>query len=145
MTLVFRVEPARDHDMAHVYDTWIRGYRDSPRANKWPLEVYQVYQRATIARLLERSRLLVARPEDWPEGIYGWVCAESAPDKFVVHFGATKPQYRKLGVFWRLVEAVRPQDNATRDAQALVFSHLRPPYVETLKRHGYVFDRHAAR
>jgi hypothetical protein len=131
--------------MAHVYDTWLKGYRDSPRACKWPLEVYQVYQRAKIGALLARSKLVVARPEDWPEGIYGWLCAESKPSRFVIHFGVTKPQYRKLGVFWKLVESLRPEEPQAREGQALVFSHLRPPFVETLKRHGYVFDKHAAR
>lgn len=131
-----QIEPARAHDLAHVYDTWIKGYRESPRTCRWPLEVYQTYQRAVIERLLVRSSLIVARPDDWPEGIDGWLCAEQQPDRFVVHFGATKPHLRGQGVLTSLLTHAGPTGR-------LVFSHLRPPYTETLKRRGYVHDRRA--
>lgn len=134
----FTIEPAQPHDLALVYDTWIKGYRESPRACKWPYDVYAVYQRSVIDKLLKRSQLIVARPDDWDEGILGWLCAEQRADRFIVHFGATRPYHRKRGVFWSLVESLKPHGE-------LVFSHLRPPYTETLKRHGYVFQKDAAR
>lgn len=121
-----------------MYDTWIRGYRESPRTCRWPLEVYTTYQRAVIDRLLSRDRvqLVVARPDDWPEGIEGWLCAEQLPDRFVVHFGATKPHLRRQGRLTALLAHFRPTG-------ALVFSHLRPPYTDTLKHRGFVHDKRA--
>lgn len=130
------IEPARPHDQAHIYDTWMRGYRESPRTCKWPLEVYRTYQRAVVDRLIARSIVVVARPDDWAEGILGWMCAEQMPDRFVVHFAATKPHERRKGVFWSLVEHMQPTG-------ILCFSHLRPPYTETLRKRGYVHDRQA--
>lgn len=132
------IEPARPHDIAHVYDTWLRGYRESPRTAKWPREVYVTYQRAVIDRMLARPtvKLTVARPDDWPEGIVGWLCAEQLADRFVVHFAVTKPHRRREGVLAALLADRRPLGQLT-------FSHLRPPFTETLKKRGYVHDRHA--
>jgi hypothetical protein len=121
-----------------VYDTWLKGYRESPRMHSWPSEVYATYQRAVIDRLLKRSQLVVARPADWAEGIYGWACCEQQAGRFIVHFGSTKQPFRRNGVFWTLVDSLEPQGQR-------VFSHLRPPYTETLNKRGYTFDKNAAR
>jgi ABC-type bacteriocin/lantibiotic exporter with double-glycine peptidase domain len=49
---------------------------------------------------------------------------------------ATKPHERRKGVFWSLVDSMGPTGT-------LCFSHLRPPYTETLRKRGYVHDRQA--
>jgi hypothetical protein len=72
----------------------------------------------------------VARPDDWPEGIVGWLCAEQTDGAFIVHYAHTKPYRRKEGVLTALLASLEPTGK-------LGFSHLRPPYSDTLKRRGY--------
>lgn len=128
-----------------MYDTWIKGYADAPRLawqcecgakRRWPYEIYETYQRAVIDRLLARAQLIVARPDDWPEGIQGWLCAEQQPSRFVAHFAVTKPHLRRQGILTALLEHLRPTGR-------LVFSHFRPPFTDTLRRRGYAHDGRA--
>jgi ribosomal protein S18 acetylase RimI-like enzyme len=132
------IEPAREHDEAYVYDSWLEGYRHSPRTCKWPVEAYRAFQRAAIDRLLKRSTLVVARPHDWPEGVVGWLCCEQTPDAFILHWASVKPAFRRQGVLAMLLASQTPQG-------ALLYSHLRPPFTDTLNRRGFAWDKAKAR
>lgn len=133
----FTITEATDDDLRFVRSSWTYGYRESPRTCRWPVEAYSIFIVDQLDRILPRSTTLVARPPDWSEGILAWLCFEQRPDQHIVHAAYVKPPYRRTGIATALLEASKPHG-------ALSFSHLRPPYVEPLKRRGYVFDRRAA-
>lgn len=132
------IEPAKAHDEPLVYDSWLEGYRESPRTCRWPAEAYYAFQRAAIDRLLKRSSVVVARPVDWAEGVLGWLCCEQTPGAFVLHWAAVKPPFRRQGVLTALLASQSPEGR-------LVYSHLRPPYTDTLNRRGFAWDKARAR
>ena len=128
------VEVAQRHDRDYVFDTWKRSYRLSPRTAQWAPEAYDAFQQRAIERILPRSIVFVARPEGWAEGILGWACVEFARDAFVLHYGYTKKRLRGQGIFWTLVRHAQGDTEHER----MVFTHLRPPYTNTLAKHGFV-------
>lgn len=130
MTL-WEQDTARPHDRDFIFHSWLSSYRDSPRTHDWAREAYDAFMQREVERLLERSTVFVARPEGWPQGVYGWACAEQTEDAFVLHYGFVKRRVRTRGIFWGLVEALKPRG-------ALLFTHLRPPYTRTLSKRGFV-------
>ncbi len=137
--MTWTLDTMRAHDRDYVFDTWKRSYRESPRGLALldlGEDVYGDHMQATIERLLPRSRVLIARPPDWAEGILAWACVEQLPDVFAVHYGFAKRRARKRAtgesLFWALIDGAAPRGRG-------VFTHLRPPYTATLTNHGYAF------
>jgi ribosomal protein S18 acetylase RimI-like enzyme len=130
--LQYQITAARPQDEPYIYDSWLRGYKDSPRTAKWNQEDYQDFQQPVIKRILQDSRALVARPIDWDAGIYGYLVYEQTADTFVLHWLSVKSAYRKLGIATALITAAHPAGHT-------VFSHLRPPYTSILQEHGFTF------
>src|SRR3954470_2419415 len=119
----FTVDTYKPHDTNFVIDSWLKGYRESPLTLKWTDDEYEAHQRPTIDRLLPRSRVFIARPNDWAEGIMGYLVTEQTADAFVVHWSHVKPAYRTLGIPQALLSAMEPHGR-------LLFSHLRPPFTD---------------
>lgn len=136
---LLNIEPARACDRDYVFDSWMRSYRDSPRTHKLEQEVYDDHMQARIERLLARSIVLVARPDDWPEGILGWACVEPGDGTMTIHYGYTKNRLRGQGIFWTLVHHAQGSNSAATDPSVeRYFTHLRPPFSNTLIKNGYV-------
>ena len=131
------VEASKPTDLAILRDSWRKSYRLSPRTAKWPNEAYAVWIAQHMDKLLPRCRVAVARPPDWSDGIVGWVAAEQTADKFCVHYAYTIDMFRRQGVMTSLIAFLEPSGQR-------VFSALRPPFSDALKRSGFVFDRNAA-
>jgi hypothetical protein len=127
-----------EHDEAFLHATWLSGYRNSPRTHRLSDADYDASQRATIKRLLKRSRVLVARPPDWPEGIAAWMCAEQDDDAFTVHWCHVKAQWLPLGMHRALLSAFEPHGQ-------FLFSHLRPPRTDIWNDLGFTFAPNRAR
>jgi hypothetical protein len=125
----------RDHDEAFVYETWLRGFQNSPRGLR--TDDYWASQRAVIDALLGQSEVLVMRPGDWAEGIVGWICAERRSSTHAVHAFFTKRDFRRMGVAKTLLAQSRGEEVFAN----LVYTHLRPPHTRWLERIGYHYDR----
>lgn len=104
----FRIEQATPGDVPFLMSSWLKSYRRSPHTRKWSDFTYFARQRPLCEMLLARSQVLVARPLDWPEGIFGWIAFEKPSDGFVLHYGYVKSPYRRLGVARRLLEYAQP-------------------------------------
>lgn len=132
----WQLDTMRPHDRDYVFDSWKRSYRESPRAVDWPSDVYDAFQQRVIERLLPHCTVLVARPEGWAEGIMAWVCVQQKPDAFLLHYAFAKRRFRKRvtgeSVFWQLIDSLKPHGE-------MLFTHLRPPYTNTLTTHGFAF------
>lgn len=129
------IEPAQPHDRDFIFHSWLQSYRRSPATHAMADYPYYLTQQKTAERLVARSRVAVVRPVDWPEGVIGWVCAEQQDSAFVLHYGYVKGRYRATrtrgpSFFWGLVESMEPRGE-------LLFTHLRPPFTNTLTKHGY--------
>ena len=137
MPIPYVIEPARESDTDILRDSWRKSYRLSPRTAKWCDEPYAIFISDLMDRLLARSRVVVARPTDWSEGVLGWVAAEQQPTQIVVHYAYVLDAHRKQGLMKALIASLEPKGK-------LVFSSLRPPFSAALQKLGFVFDRHAA-
>lgn len=133
----FRIEPAAPDDLAYIRDSWRKSYRDSPRTGKWPATAYAVFIADLMDRQLKRSRVVVARPESWADGVLGWLCAEQQPDQFVLHYVLVRPEFRNEKVMTSLIKSLEPNGK-------LVFSCLRPPFSAYVQRLGFAFNPRAA-
>lgn len=138
--------PMRPCDRAFVFASWKAGYRDSPemgwvravasRHRDAAEEAYDASMQRRIERLLARSRVFIARPPEWPEGIMGWACGEQTRDAFLLHWAHVRKRHRARNtgrsILWALVPEFEPRG-------ALRFTHLRPPFTDALTRHGYAY------
>ena len=66
---------AGEDDLAYVLKTWVRSYKPLSRI---PAQIYDREHIGVIRRILsgERTRIVIASPEDSPTGIVGWACAD---------------------------------------------------------------------
>ena len=134
MSAPFVIDVARESDMDFVRDSLRRSYRDSPRTARWPNEAFALWIADYMDQTLPRCRIHVARPVDWDQGIIGWVAAEQQEDRFVVRYTFVRTMFRKQGVMTALINSMEPKGE-------LIFSSLRPPFSEALKRSGFRFER----
>ena len=132
---LFTFEPMRETDRAFVLDSWLRSYLESPLGTALGGDRFFLHQRPVSERLLRACRVVVARPLDWPEGIAGWACADSAPGVFVLHYAVVKRDYRRIGVGRRMLAELGLGEQAVK-----VFTHRRPPWTDALNRHGFRWE-----
>jgi hypothetical protein len=125
--LEIRIEDAREGDLDLVKDSWRKSFKNSPLTAKWPAAAYAPFIAAHMDRVLPRCVIRVARPETWDEGVLGWVAAEQLPDVFVLHWAWCRDEFRRQRVLSRLVQSFEPRGQR-------VFTHLRPPFSDCLKR-----------
>lgn len=138
--LTMCIDVARECDAAFIYSSWMHSYRDSPLGSKWSDREYSERMNQRIGQLLERSKVLVARPLDWDEGIIGWAAAEQRSGKFLLHYcfvrGDTSggvPLFRNRGVLTALIAHHAPQGKR-------LITTLRPPFTDYVKRLDFRFE-----
>lgn len=139
--IAWYVDEMRAHDRGLVFGAWKASYRESPFGLTLPDEVYIDHMQAKIERLLARSRVLVARPEGWPEGVLSWVCAQHVVDEgkdiFAVHYAYTRRRMRRRAtgesLCWALIAKLAIK------ADRCVFTCTRPPYSHTFTKRGFAF------
>lgn len=139
MILGVELDDMRAHDEPWVYSSWLSSYRHSPTVRGIPNDRYYRKTHDRCELLLERSKVYVARPRGWPEGITGWLCVEYAPEVVAVHFAHVKREYQRMGVCSALL-AVAIDGHDERK----VFTHALPPGDEYFRKRGYAFAPHYA-
>lgn len=132
-SLAIAIDEARECDAAFVFSSWTHSYRDSPGTSRWPAEKYAAWICDHIESTLARSRVLVARPVDWDEGIIGWAAGEQRSGKFILHYAFVRPLFRQSGALGMLLAAHAPQGRR-------LLATLRPPYTDYIKRLGYRYE-----
>jgi crossover junction endodeoxyribonuclease RusA len=139
--LIAVVDVARECDAAFIYSSWMHSYRESPLTSRWTDSEYQERMGQRIGSLLERSRVLVARPPDWDEGIIGWAAAEQRSGKFLLHYAFVRgdasggvPLFRHRGVLSLLIQQHEPKGRR-------LITTLRPPFTNYIKRLGFRFEQ----
>jgi hypothetical protein len=135
--LRFTISPATEADSDFVKDSWRKSYRHSPLTGKWPSQAYAVWIADHMERLLKRSKVIVARPVGWQDGVTGWLAYEQLPGLFCAHYAFVRPLFRQQGVLTELVNSAEPSGEK-------VFSSLRLPYCLALERLGFRFRKEAS-
>lgn len=102
---VLQFRPANAGDMAFVYDSWIKCWRESPWAGVVRNnDIYEV-TRSVIQDLLARgAKIEVACARHDETRILGWACTERIPNGFVAHFVYIKDPFRRRGLASELLE-----------------------------------------
>lgn len=128
-----RIDAAAATDEAFILRSWLLSWRHAEVARRMPGDAYYDWQRRRIGRLLERGAVLVARPDDWPEGILGWLCGECV-DGAVVHYVYVKRRERRSGVAGALVSELVGACGEPR-----AYTHRRYPMTSWLERRGFAY------
>lgn len=139
MKLDLELDEMRACDEPWVYRSWLDSYRHSPTVKGIPNGRYYRKTHERCELLIERSKVYIARPVGWPEGITGWLCVEYAGNATAVHFAHTKLPYQRNGVCSALLAAALDG----RDERK-VFTHALPPGDGYFRRRGFGFAPHYA-
>lgn len=130
------IAEAKHHDTALIYASWLEGFRRAPMHARRATAEYYAHQHPAITEMLARSKVLVARPHNWDEGVVAWAVGEQRREGFVLHAAYTKQVCRRQGLARRLVEAMDPRG-------PMLFSAYRPPYTRWLEPLGFKYEPRA--
>jgi|GEM_PF-1918909 len=128
--VLFRLGSKADHGF--VYDSWRKSHRSSPAVVGMDPETYFRYQCTVIARLLERSHLLVMCSPQLHDQIIGYAVVEELPDsELVYHYVFVKHHFRK----WGLAKALVARAREAYRGRKLFASHMpRTGFLQALNR-----------
>jgi len=96
--LVVKIRPALEGDVAFVFNSWLKSFRNTGLSRSVQNEVYFSEQHKLIERLLKESTTVVACNPTKPEDIFGWACFQWVDGIFVLHYVYVKHLYRNLGL-----------------------------------------------
>lgn len=137
-----RIRPARDTDMAFVFQTWLKDFKSGPLARSMDPRIYNHEQARVIQRLVKESPLVIACDEEEEDTILGWGCGELWRDAMqddltgepiepsvsgaVVHYLYVSMNFRRRAIAARLLEHLVGED-AIAGRIPLFYSHLPEP------------------
>jgi len=103
-----------------MLQSWCRSFR-SERVNlRMPSTAFFSWARSIMDRIFARDPLvLVARDDEDPIFVYGWICAERIDDAFVGHYLYCKRPFREQGIARALLIEALGRLGGSR----LVYSH----------------------
>ncbi len=109
------LRPPAPADERYIRATWESSYRNSPWAGTIPNNLFQSVVTETINQLILRGmKLLVCSNPANPEQLLGWLAYEASPNgDVVVHAAFTKPLFRQLGIYSKLIAAAGVEPGAS--------------------------------
>jgi hypothetical protein len=142
------VREMQDEDLPFVVASWVDSQRATDQWRAVPIQTYKAGMRARVARLVERSTVLVACDIEDAAHLLGCVVAGSG----VIHFLFVKGAFRGFGLGKELARAAIP-DVGTVDVDISAFGRPLPsrggspetPFAELAKRWRLVFNPFAAK
>jgi GNAT superfamily N-acetyltransferase len=107
LSVAFRA--ALPDDEAIVFNAWLLAHR---KHGDWPPRLssqrYFAEHKATIAKLIARSRMLVACNEQRPSQVLGFVCWEGGNGEQTLHWLFVKQPFRRNGIGQALLNQAMP-------------------------------------
>ncbi len=85
-----------DLDARFVHEAWLASNRYSPRVRGMSYATYEAEWRPIIARLVERSSVLVAHVAGEDDALLGFACYGFRDDKPLVHQAYVKREARRI-------------------------------------------------
>ncbi len=130
------LRPARDSDLAFVFQTWLKDFSHGPVARSMDPRIYNHEQSRVIRRLVKDAALVIACDEEQQDTILGWGCGElwthdpvgsglemEGPTGAVVHYLYVSLQFRKRAIAARTLAHLVGED-AIAGRIPLFYSHL---------------------
>jgi len=96
-------------DLAFIFNSWLKSYRDSSFGKSISNPMYFRQHHHVIDKLIGRTEIILAVNQDDPKQIYGYVCMERRGPIPILHYLYVKQPYRKLGIARQLF-ALLPDD-----------------------------------
>ena len=101
------IRPIAVEDLPFVTDSWLRSTRHSHIFTD--LKAFERTQRKVIAQLVQSSKAAIACSLEDPDQIFGYAIWEETRRKPVLHWAFVKSDFRRLGIFTRLMALVDPK------------------------------------
>jgi GNAT superfamily N-acetyltransferase len=114
-----------------IFSAWLKSYRNNAWAKNAPNTVYFKYHHELIERILKRSAVLIAHPEDDADQILGFAVFEERNELVIAHYVYVKQPYRRMNIASELLNAVPRVD---------FFTHLNGRTHPALTKHGAVYN-----
>jgi ribosomal protein S18 acetylase RimI-like enzyme len=115
-SLPIRIRKATEADVAFIFNSWLKSFRDSAFARSITDTIYFNEHHRVIEELLKNCEVFIACDEKDVSQIYGYICAEYIEGIFCVHYVYVKHTYRNLGIAKKLAS----QYNYNPDVATLI-------------------------
>ncbi len=130
------VRPMADADLPFVFNSWLKSFRMGKMNRDVDNTVYFTEHHKLLHRLMKRSKVLIATPENEPESICAYICYEVLHGVFVLHYAYTKQPFRSLGLMRELIK------HSGHDIKTVAgcFSHMTPMWEKMYPRFSLVYQ-----
>lgn len=113
----FKVRLAKEEDLNFILATWLNHYKDfSYFAKRIRRSVFFTFHHAIAERLIRKSQILIAYPDEDEDIIFGFLVYERGADP-IVHFAFVKQELRRMGIATLMFK------RAAIDPDKCVFTH----------------------
>lgn len=116
--LPIRIREANQEDVAFIFNSWLKSYRQSLFARNITNTIYFDQHHKVLENLLKTNKVIIACNEKDPSQMYGYICAGKEDGIFVLHYIYVKHTYRNLGIGKELLNSFDHDINT-----AAVYTH----------------------
>lgn len=109
--IAIRIRPANEEDIAFIFNSWLKSYRNSLFARDVPPPVYFAEHHKVLETLVKTNTVLIACNPEESNQIYGYMVGGQLEGVFVLHYAYVKHPYRGLGVGKLLLKAFNHDRN----------------------------------
>lgn len=134
-----KIRPALEADVAFIFSTWLRSYRDSVFAANISTTVYYAEHHKVVEKLLKSSEVYVACAADDISELYGYICAQKVDGILVVHYAYVKHSFRHLGIGGQLLGVLEYDP-----AKASIYTHLTKTARSLATKYGFIHSPYIA-
>lgn len=137
--------PVKESDLNYIYSSWLEDYLSSHHTKVktyklqshvalMPKNLYYKEQRELIAKILKKSKVIVACNTEDEEQIFGYIVYRSLgleTELTILSWVYVRPIYRSFGICKKLIEKAGPID---------VVTHVTPARRWFLKQYNLIFN-----
>jgi hypothetical protein len=98
MELPVRIRAANQEDIPFVFNSWLKGYKNSKFAQVIDNNIFFHEHHKVIEKLIKHYDVLIACAVDDPSQIYGFICAGYTDGIFTLHYLYIKHTFRNMGI-----------------------------------------------
>lgn len=134
-----QIRSATESDVAFVFNSWLKSYRNSNSCKSISNPVYFDFQHKVIEKLLARCVVLVVCEATDPSQIYGYIVYESVEGIPILHYAYVKHAFRGMGICSMLfAEAQLNKDTGG------FYTHETPSAMKLLVKSKFVYNPYLA-
>lgn len=105
------IRKANEQDLNFIRKTWLDSFNRSNCNHVIHDALYYEFYRPIVNTLIDGPTLkLISADEEDPTNILSYIVCDPT-DQNILHYGFTKTWFRKLGLFWELIQLAFDNDN----------------------------------